>query len=42
MKKPIDPNLDNILDELTEENAAPTSSSNKKVIDFGIDTDSDD
>ena len=42
MKKPIDPNLDNILDELTEENAAPTSSSNKKVIDFGIDADSDD
>lgn len=42
MKKPIDPNLDNILDELTEENAAPTSSSNKKVIDFGIDADGDD
>lgn len=42
MKKPIDPNLDNILDELTDENAAPTSSSNKKVIDFGIDADGDD
>lgn len=42
MKKPIDPNLDNILDELTDENTAPTSSSNKKVIDFGIDADGDD
>lgn len=42
MKKPIDPNLDNILDELTDENAAPTSSSNKKVIDFGMDADGDD
>ncbi len=42
MKKPIDPNLDNILNELIDENDAPTSSSNKKVIDFGIDADSDD
>lgn len=42
MKKPIDPNLDNILNELIDENDAPTSSSNKKVIDFGMDADSDD
>ncbi len=42
MKKPIDPNLDNILDELTDENTAPTLGSNKKVIDFGIDADGDD
>lgn len=42
MKKPIDPNLDNILNELIDENDAPTSSSYKKVIDFGMDADSDD
>lgn len=42
MKKPIDPNLDNILNELIDENDAPTSSSNKKVIDFGMGADSDD
>ncbi len=42
MKKPIDPNLDNILDDLMNESTVPTSAHNKKIVDAGMEAGGDD